>query len=49
MISKHINILRAPLRSGVPQKPPSATYLASRAKYVPEPQSVVLRLPDAKG
>jgi len=46
--NKHKSICRVPSARGL-QKPPSATYLASRAKYVPEPQSAAPLVPDASG
>jgi len=46
---RHINIWYVPVGDGSPQKPPSATYRASRAKYVPSPQSEAPRVPEASG
>merc|ERR1712232_1318437 len=46
---RHNNIRRVPSAASGPQKGPSATYLASRAKYVPGPHKEAPRVPDANG
>mmetsp|Transcript_79301 Transcript_79301/g.256762 ORF Transcript_79301/g.256762 Transcript_79301/m.256762 type:complete len:216 (-) Transcript_79301:843-1490(-) len=48
VISRHIRTTLVP-SGACGQKPPSLTYLASLAKYVPRPQTERPRVPDARG